>query len=204
MVNGDQALLVDQVFDVPGDSSAWLETEIVDLAATEVVEVVVTHPDGETVSVVKISADDQDFSLQEMPDDREIQSSWAVNSLGGILAGLTLEEARQDSEIEWSDAIKLRLLTADGLEVQAELNDFEEKNWIRLTASTYPVGSTGTEPAENGQEQDSTEVSAGKDRLARAGEINQRVGGWAYAISDFKSEAMNKRMEDLLKPLADE
>jgi hypothetical protein len=204
MENEEQALLVDQALDVPGESSAWLETEIVDLAATEVVEVVVTHPDGETVSAVKISADDQDFILQEIPDDREIQSSWAVNSLGGVLAGLTLEEARQDSEIEWSGAIRLRLLTADGLEVQAELNKFEEKNWIRLMASTYPVGSKDSDPAETGQEQDSIEVSAGRDRLARAGEINKRTGGWAYAISEINSEAMSKRMEDLLKPLAEE
>jgi hypothetical protein len=202
--NGDQALLVDQTLDVPGDSSAWLETEIIDLAVTEIVEVVVTHPDGETISAVKISADDQDFNLLKIPEGREIQSNWAVNSLGGILAGLTLEEARQDSELDWSDAIGLKLLTADGLEVMADLKKVDEKNWMRLTASTYPMGNTPQETAEANSKQENIEISAGNDRLARAEEINQRVNGWAYVISDLKSEAMNKRLEDLLKPLAEE
>ncbi len=204
MQNEEQALLVDQSLDVPGESSAWLETEIVDLAAAEVVEVVITHADGETVSAVKISADDQDFTLQGIPDGREIQSGWVVNSLGGVLADLTLEEVRQESEIEWSGAIKLRLLTADGIEVQADLNEFEEKKWLRLTASTYPAGSTGNDPVDTGQGQNSVEESAGMDRLARVEGINQRTGDWAYAIADLKSEAMNKRMEALLKPLAEE
>lgn len=41
--------------------------------------------------------------------------------------------------------------------------------------------------------------SAGDDAEARARAINERVAGWAYRIPPYKFDAMNKRMEDLLK-----
>ena len=41
--------------------------------------------------------------------------------------------------------------------------------------------------------------SGAADPEARARAINERVGGWAYRIPQYKYDSMNKRMGDLLQ-----
>jgi len=226
----DQALLIDKTLDVAAELRDWLQRDIVDVADSEVVEVTVTHSDGESFSVYKTSADDQDFTLRDVPEGREIQSSWSVNALGGSLSGLVLDQVTLESNIDWGQATKLRLLTADGVEYNVEVTEQDEKSWIRLAASVYQIPAE-TASAE-GQEKSAAEASAeeepvkeaegtasaageseeaageplseesvAKERADRVESINRRVGGWAYAIPQYKSQVMQKRLEDLLKPL---
>lgn len=230
----DQALLIDKTLEVADELRDWLQRDIVDVADSEVVEATVTHPDGEQITIRKAFADDQDFTLLSLPAGREIQSSWSVNALGGSLAGLVLDEVTADSNIDWSQAVHLRLLTADGLELNADLTEFDEKSWIRLVASLHTPQTETTAAGENGQPSEAEEESvtaeapvteegpkgeapedevgteqvtpaepADKDSAGRVASINRRVQGWAYAIPQYKFQAMNKRLEDLLKPLED-
>jgi hypothetical protein len=221
----DQALLIDKSLDVAAELRDWLQRDIVDVADSEVVEVTITHPDGEQLSVRKTSADEQDFTLQGLPEGREIQSSWNVNALGGSLSGLVLDQVTADSHIDWSQATQLRLLTADGVELTADLSESDEKSWIRLAASLHTPQTDTTAPGENEQQTAAAAVAeeqtkqepeedtaapeaalaepAEKDNAERVATINRRVHGWAYAIPQYKFQAMNKRMEDLLKPLED-
>ncbi len=198
----DKAFLVDRKVDVAAETHDWLQREIVDIADSEVVQVTITHPDGAQVDVRKNSANDQDFILQGLPKGREVQSSWSVNALGSSLSGLQLDEVTADSNIDWSQASHLRLLTADGVEISADLVDSDGKSWIRLSASEHaPPAPAAKETGENKPEAEATEEAAAKDLAKRVETINRRVSGWAYAIPQYKSEVMNKRLEDLLKPL---
>jgi len=225
----NQALLINKTLDVPGDTKSWLERNIVDVAEAEVVEVNITNPGGESITLLKKSADDADFVLQDIPKGREIASAWTVNSLAGGLAGLELEEARSDAGIDWAQASHVRMLTADGLEVKAELANADEKQWLRLTAAAYPAASANEETAAPADAETpaapetsapaTTEADAGakvegeskvdesttKQQLSdRVDAINQRVKGWAYVIPQYKSDLMQKHMEDLLKPVEKE
>jgi len=210
----DQALLIDRPIVVSGNSSDWLVRDIIDLADSEIVELTLTHPDGSTVSIRKASADDTDFVLQDLPEGRKIQSAWSVNSIAGSLAGLQLEDVMPDSGLDWSQATHLRALTADGVEVQADLLPVDEKYWLRLAASVYsPAAATSetskTEGAveataggeDSGEEVAETPDSALAERQQRVTEINGRVSGWAYSIPDYKAQLMSKHMDDLLAPV---
>ena len=196
----EQALLIDRTVEMSAELRDWLDREVIDLAEAEVVEVALTHPDGEQLSVRKVSADDEDFTLQDIPPGRKIQSSWSVNSLGGGLADLQLDEVTPDSNVDWSQSIQVRVLTADGLEIKAELAKPGETAWLRLTASAYlPEASS---PKETGAEQAATgpgtAIRAESEERAEA--INRRVSGWAYALPEFKAQVLSKRREDLLAP----
>jgi len=159
----------------------------------------VLHPDGERVLARKTSADDEDFVLQDIPEGREVQSAWSVNSLANGLASLNLEAVVPDSDIDWTNAVRFGVITADGLKVEAglvavesqgEAESTETAHWIRLQASLYQ---TALESAVTLPEEDRGETSQ------RAESINQRVVGWAYRIPKYKYDAMSKRMEQLLK-----
>jgi hypothetical protein len=188
-----KSALIDRKLDVPRERTQWLEQTIIDVADSEVVEASITHPDGEVLGARKVSADDEDFELLNVPDGREIKSVWSVNSMGGSLAALNLEDVRPDSELDWSDAVVFRLLTADGLHVKADLIVLEDEHWIRLLASTEKSGSD-----EAGREDDVQSATSG-DLADRVNKINSRVNTWAYRIPEHKFDTLTRRMSDMLK-----
>jgi hypothetical protein len=194
-----QSVLIDRSLEVPRDRMAWLDKEIIHVADNEVVEVELLHADGERVVARKASADDENFALQGIPEGREIQSAWSVNSLANGLASLTLDAVVPDTEIDWSGAGRFGLITADGLRVDAELAAVESATddeasetayWIRLQAGLYQ---TAVESAVTPPEEGAAETGE------RAEAINQRVSGWAYRIPKYKYDGMTRRIDELLK-----
>ena len=192
LAEAQSSALLDRELDLPADRTQWLDQSIIDIADGEVVEVSIRHPDGEEIVATKISADDTDFVLQNLPAEREPKSNWSVNSMAGSMASLTLDEVRAESEIDWDGSVNFQLLTADGLRASANLVKSEDTYWIRLEAFAYQAvaGEIATE-----------EVALSDDVSARAEQINDRVKGWAYQIPQAKFDAMSKRMADLLQPL---
>jgi hypothetical protein len=194
----EQSALIDREFDIPENAEGWLEQNIVDIADAEVVQVDITHGDGERLQVRKAAADDEDFQLQSMPEGREIRSAWALNSLAGGLSALSLEAVSPAADLDWSAAVRYALVTADGLRIDAQLlrpvAAGEEGaagggHWIRLEAGLYQ---TALESGVTAPEDPS-------DTNSSAEEINRRVSGWAYRIPEYKYDTMTKRMEDVLK-----
>ena len=225
-----ESALIDRELDLPASSSDWLEKDIVDISDSEVVEVDILHPDGERILARKAAADDEDFVLEDIPEGREIRSAWTVNSLANSLSALTLEGVAEEGDVDWSDAVRFGLVTADGLRVDVELasgevpgsdadeagGSAEPEYWIRLQAGLYQtaVDSAVEAPGDSGDDQDSdaaedqdeaqaADETTSDDPAGRARAINQRVSSWAYRIPQYKYDSMNKRMEDLLLAVED-
>ena len=194
LAGSEQSLLVDREPELSRAAEDWLDGDIVDIAESEVVEVAVSHEDGETVLARKVSADDENFELQGVPEGSEPKSAWTINSLADGLSSLTLDAVVPAGEIDWSGATGFRLLTADGLNVEASLvvvsgaEGEPDSHWIKLEAGLYTTTlDAGVEPETAGETE------------SRAAEINDRVAGWAYRIPQYKYSAMTKRMDDLVQ-----
>ena len=190
-----ESALIDRRLDVSVNQSDWLDKIIIDVSDAEVVEVEINHPDGESVKALKFSADDENFKLQDIPEGMEIKSEWNVNALAGALAALDLESVVLDDNFDWNNAIRYRLLTADGLLLESELlavnadDTTQGEYWIRLQASLY------TTAVESSVEK----VGDASETSARAEVINKRVAGWAYRIPGYTFESMTRRKDDLLQ-----
>jgi len=216
--------LVDQEFEVPRETLAWADARIIDINASQVAEVEIIHPTSERVLVTKVSADETDFELEGLPEGREVKSSWTVNSLGSVFSLLNLQSVRPADGVDWSNAVKLRLLTFAGVEILADLVQSGDEYLLRLHA-THPAASVvpkaGTAPVAGQEPQNpgaDTEQQPGGDTDGKTAadiakqaaedvqkqvdEINARVDGWAYGISKAKYDNMVRKMEDLLKPPA--
>jgi hypothetical protein len=215
-----QSVLIDHGLDLPAAREDWLDKAIVDIADSEVVEFEIRHADGERVLARKVSADDENFQLQGIPEDREIKSAWTVDSLANALASLELEAVAPEGEVDWDGAVRFGLVTADGLRVDVDLATREApgggdaaaaEHWIRLQAGLYqtavesaveatPAGdgaSDGSSAGDSNVEDSNVEEIGGA--AERAAEINARVSGWAYRIPQYKYDSMSKRMDDLLQ-----
>ena len=223
-----ESALIDRSLDLPEAAADWLEKDIVDIADTEVVQVDIVHPDGERVTARKVSADDEHFELEGVPEDREIRSAWTVDSLANALGSLTLEDVAPQDRVAWDGAVEFALVTADGLRVEAALVAVQPaaaeadgksagegagadvaaaEHWIRLRAGLYQTALDSAVQAPGdiaGGEAGDDVVQEGQDPAERAAEINRRVEGWAYRIPKYKYDAMSKRLEDLLQAPAEE
>ena len=201
LVDSEQSVLIDRSLELPAERSAWLDRSIIDISDGEVVEIEIRHADGERIVASKTSADDENFVLEDVDEGFEPKSDWTVNSLAGALSSLELEGAAQAGQIDWTDASQFRLLSADGLDVEVDLvtepvgteDNTDAVRWIRLRAGLYTTG------LESGVEDAGT-----AETTARADEINSRVSGWAYRIADYRFNAMDKRMEDLVQAIEPE
>jgi hypothetical protein len=194
-IAGEQSsALIDRQLDVPADPMQWLEREIVDVSDAEVVEMSIAHPDGERIAARKVSADDPDFQLLDIPSGSEVKSSWSVNSIGGAMANLSLDQVIPASDIDWSNAIDFSLITADGLQMKARLIQMEEAYWLTTGASAWQAEKAGVEQADEAPTEDVAQ---------RVSQINERVEGWAYRIPHAKFQLMTKRMDDLIQPIED-
>jgi len=215
--------LVDQVFEVPKETLAWADAKIIDINSSEVAEVEIIHPGSGRVLVTKVSADQTDFDLEGLPEGREVKSSWAVNSFGSVLSLLNMQSVRPAAGIDWSNAVKLRLMTFSGVEILADLAQAGDEYLLRLHA-THPAasvvpgdpapaaeagqpaaaGDEGAQVVAAGGEQAPGDVArqAAADVAKQVDDINRKVEGWAYGISKQKYDNMVRNMEDLLKPPA--
>ena len=166
-------------------------------------EVEIIQPQGERLLVIKISADQTDFDMVGLPEERQIKSSWAVNSLGSVFTMLDMESVRPAGGLAWDEAVRMRLLMFSGVEIIAELMAFEDQYLLKLQASQPEAEVVGSKASDNKMsvEQREIEQRAAKDTADKVASINQKVEGWVYGISQQKFDAMTTVTEDVLKPL---
>lgn len=200
--NSAASALIDRRLDVSTESSDWVDATIIDINAAEVAEVEIIHPTGERVLVMRISADQTDFDLAGLRPGREVKSSWAVNSLGSVFSMLELDTVHAEGSVDWSDAVRMRLLLFSGVEIMAEMLEAGDEYLLRLSAS-HPAANVidkQMNDIEGTKSQKEIESQAAMDIAKVVEDINQKTTGWIYGISKNKYDAMVKKPEDLLKP----
>jgi len=188
-----QSLLVDQALEFDPTAQAWMQRRVLDVPATEVEQVQIRHPDGQVVNVARSADGSADFSLQDIPEGREMTSSFAVNGIGSVLVNLQLDDVRPaQEEVAAGQAIVTSFLTSTGLQIEAWTVGENEERWVSLR-----VSARNDKPAAG---QDGGET-AGESAQERARTIQQTVQGWQFQLPAYKLEQLTRRMEDLLKPL---
>lgn len=198
LADAEQSVLARFEANIPTDAVGWVDSKVVDLMSAEVAEVQVTHGDGEVITASKTSADDTDFTLEELPEGRELISAWSVNSLGSALSTLDFEAVRPADEFEWQDASQLRAVRFDGLVVTAHLlRDETAGDWVRVEVDTPYLGEATEAEADAGA--DDLEQAASQSVRESADAMAARTAGWAYRIPGYKADAMVPRLEELFK-----
>jgi hypothetical protein len=203
------------------DAARWLEREIVDLPSAQVRSLELVRADGEVIRAGKADEADTVFRVEDIPQGRELTSEFAASGLAGFLASLRLDDVRPAAEVEVpADVNRLTYETFDGRRYRMLLWDDEGRYLLTLSAEmleapeiAQPADESGgqAEAAEGeGVPEAGAEPDAGAalaERRARAAEeverLNARAAGWVYQIPGFKWSAVNRRMEDLLKPAGD-
>ena len=225
-----QSYLVDKVLEVPTRPRDWIDRSIVDWQGSRISAVTIRHADKDLIQLARPDDDALELQLQKLPEDRELTGQWAINGIVNALTGLQADNVFRASEPVPADATRLLFVSNDGINLllsiyaqtsaASEAAETAETEYrLRAEASLEPnsaasVAAAADDPATASNaaaiDADSSDVEATADESdhdnnnAAADEVaqlNQRLQGWEYVIPEYKYNALNKRLEDLLKPL---
>lgn len=172
----------------------WLRTEIVDVDAKRIRKVVITHPDGETVTVSKEKPEEKGFTLAGVPEGMKAKG---LDDVTGPLARMEMWDVRRSRAEEFpKDKTVIYEATAfDGLVVRVALyRDDEKKDWARVVVTPPPA----LAPAADAND---AKAKKAQELVRQAAEAAKRVPGWDFLIPDWKAPNMTKRLKDLTEPI---
>ena len=223
-----QSWLIDRNPDIPDDAAGWLVADIVDIPASRIRSVTITHADGETVRLHKEDQDAANFTLEDVPEGRELSYPSVGNSIASAIDDLNLEDVRRTGQApanENATAVTTVYRTFDGLQLTIDSKTADDETWISVEAEALPAGTdeperqpeadagtssspepegdpseqAGTEPAAGAEEDPgATGEAAAPDPAGQAAAIDARVSGWEYRIPQYKASQLTRRWEDLL------
>jgi len=210
--------LVDRRIEVPRDTVGWIDPTIIDVSSSRVASVTIEHPDGETVRITKNDRNDTNFTVENVPEGRELSYPGVANVLANTLRDLKLDDvAAADAELP-DETTRTTFRTFDGLVVTATSYTRDDQQWVRFEASVDEEAEAD-EAATDDAEESEAEPSSGEDAAEAASadgdddgaeareeaeRINARVSGWEYRIPSYLLGQLTRRTEDLLRAVSDD
>ncbi|PKL96374.1 MAG: hypothetical protein CVV18_01935 [Gammaproteobacteria bacterium HGW-Gammaproteobacteria-8] len=182
-----QSWQLDRVLEVPADPVSWLERGVMDIPAEDIAEVVVRHPDGETIRLRRAGEEGTDFVLLDVPEGRSAGPAWRRTALGNGLRALNLDDVRRFAPPIPDEATSLLFVTTDGLNFVVELFEDEDGHWAHFTVSAEPVPEAASEAETEGG---NTVIETAAEALAAEApaEIDERLAGEPAAASADEGE----------------
>ena len=183
--NEDQSYLINRDPELGTTVTDWLDAAIVDIDGARVQQVTVSRPDGEPLVVSKNVRGQSNFTVVNLPEERELLYAAIANVMGNVLDGLALDDVERLTDTT-EEVIVTEFRTFDGLVITAQSSERDEEHWVSFAATvdqTLPPESVETRAAAE----------------AEAAEINDRVQGWRYKIPTYKFEQLTREMTDLLQ-----
>jgi len=174
----EQSWLIDQNPDIPADAGGWLLANIIDIDTDHVKTVTIHHPDGDVIAIGKETEDDNNFSVADIPEGRELSYSTVANGIGGALNDLNLNDVR--TAVPAENAVRSQFVTFDGVRIDASVTTDEAGKWVSLDVH-LPAG-------------------VETDAMGEWQETADRVRGWQYRIADYKANLLTRQWEDILTP----
>ena len=183
--NEDQSYLINSDPELGTTVADWLDAAIVDIDSARVQQVTVSRPDGETLVVSKDVRGQPNFTVENLPEERELLYASIANVMGNVLERLALDDVERLTDAA-EEVIVTEFRTFDGLVITAQSLERDQGTWVSVAAAvdqTLPPESVETRAAAE----------------AEAAEINGRVQGWRYQIPTYKFEQLTREMTDLLQ-----
>ena len=223
-----QSYLVDKVLEVPTRPRDWIDRDIIDWQGSRINAVTVRHADKDLIQLARPDADALELQLQNLPEGRELSGQWAINGLVNALTGLQADNVFAVTDPLPADATRLLYVSDNGINLLLSIytdsaadaasaddgNDTDDaadddsSYRLRAEASLEPVPAIASDSAAVTAAAADAEAEPANDdsgaqaaAAAEVAELNQRLRGWEYVIPQYKFNALNKRLEDLLKPL---
>ncbi len=170
-----QSWLARGTLDLASDAVGWLDRKIIDLQPEKVKELVIIQPDGAKLHAVRDKPEDA-LALKDAPANAKLKSDTALAEPAGALAGLDLADVRPAADVPLpkEGVTRAEFTSFDGLKVSVSLFQQDGKDWARF------------------------EASGAGDAEKSAGELNDKLSRWVYALPDYKAKMLKTKLADVV------
>jgi hypothetical protein len=168
----------DQTWSVTGelpplrDPAAWMDLRPLEVSADQIARVEVTPPEGRAYVLTR---DGADAPWRVVVPALGSPAGASLSSVAEALSALDPVDVRTAPAIQGPVRARLRALTFEGVAIEGELIESDERLWLKLIARPGAPEQEGAAQA-----------------------INDRSAGWAYALSDLDVGALVPALASLL------
>lgn len=191
----------------PDDGDDWLDKKIVELKRGDVSAVRTTNVDGTLLTISK-EAGETNFTVHDLPADRELSYDAVAGSVAGALQYINFEDVQKAASFEAPEEplSVTSFWTIDGMRMTVTLWEIEEKFYASFEA-TYDLQGTpklevGPMPAP--EEGEAAVVATPRDKAeveAEVAELNGRLKTWVFQLPAYSKSNLTKTVNSMLKPL---
>jgi len=174
----DQSYLAEGRVEASVEPTQWIDRAPVRISRSDVERVEVTTPEGDTYTIVREEAEGEtgspSFTLEEIPEGKELASPGIAGSVAGALSFLNVEDVSKTFDLP-DDAARGTLVftMTDGMTLTVTVADRSEEGDLPRWA-TFEAAGEG------------------------AVEINGTVDGWAYQLPRSVARNLQRPLDDLL------
>lgn len=203
--------LVEGELVLKAERNDWLDTSVVDIPVERVKKVSLLRPGKPPVVVAKANPQVQLFTLQKIPKGSEPRSVAVVSSVGGLLLDLRFDDVAAASKVAGlSPQNSAEIETFDGLVATLQRYEVNGQSLVAFsfaylapvsapTPVNPPPANDTTLPPGSVPPPPTTAVTA-PDVAAEVALLTARTQPWVYQLPAYKKQALDKTLEDLLKP----
>jgi hypothetical protein len=171
-----QSWLARGKLDLAGNTADWLDKTLLDLPIVQVKQVVLTQPNGASITITRDKPTDK-LALANMPKDKKLKYDSILDDAAGTLGGLRLEDVQpaKDFDFPASGVSHAQFVAFNGETITVDVADKDGKSWAKFTAS-------GTGEGEKA-----------------AADLNAKVAPWVYALPGDKAKTLRDKVDDLVE-----
>ena len=213
-----QSYLVEGALEFQPDPLFFADRVILELPGDKVQGVTITHPDGEQFTVARATPDDARMTLLELPPDRELRDDFAPTRLSQALGYISFDDVAPINDLDWSagDVIPRSSAVSTAAPSTSAASPKTARRGRLLgrfhppPADTNPAGEAQPPAANTGADLDAAppkeEIIDEAARVIRESlradveRWNTSWSRWAFALPQFKVDAICGTVESLLKP----
>lgn len=185
----------------------WVDRIVARIDRERLRAVEVAHADGAVVAVGRSRPTDADFTLQGVPEGREIDAQYRINDIGRVLEELRFEDVVPASELDFSGAVdkRVRITTFDGLRIRMETVMRGGEAFARLRAEADETlveaagKASGTAESEAGAKAEGTAGAKmeGEAGAETEGTADAKTGGEADAEPEGAADSPLHTLEEV-------
>ena len=205
--SGSQTWLIDQSPEPLTDAADWIDRHFLDVDFSRVVRVTRTLPGGNGFVAVREKPGAASLSVRELPAGRKPRYEAVFDGAARAVLSAEIEDVKplQQSDFAADKTATTLIETADGLGLEIEAIKDDSGSWVRVKAravAARPEDAAAAQGAVAATGDDPDAASAAADGVAPQVDpatINERLGNWAFKVSDYVHGELSKSLEDYLE-----
>lgn len=152
-VDKEQSWLAGANLSLDAEVAGWLTKEVMNISSDRIAAVRLTYPDENSLKISKANADETNYSVEALPDGRELTSDSAPNSIANALSSLRLDDVRDSADVDLAtEAVTTSVYeTFDGLRITASGFESEDKRFVAFEVAFADELIPAEEPADEAE-----------------------------------------------------